>query len=90
MVHQTYKDDVTSTERKHRDESEFIIIPNAVPRIISDKQYEEAQKVRLSRVNTSIKKRGRKASYYDIYFQKIKSGVCGKGFKKHTTTGSGK
>ncbi|MFC9539045.1 recombinase family protein [Lysinibacillus sp. NPDC056959] len=90
VVHQTYKDDVTSTERKRRDESEFIIIPNAVPRIISDEQYEEAQKVRLSRVNTSIKKRGRKVSYNDIYFQKIKCGVCGKGFKKHTTTGSGK
>jgi len=90
VVHQTYKDDVTSTERKRRDESEFIIIPNAVPRIISDKQYEEAQKVRLSRVNTIIKKRGRKVSYNDIYFQKIKCGVCGKGFKKHTTTGSGK
>ncbi|MGE7948308.1 recombinase family protein [Lysinibacillus sp. NPDC093688] len=90
VVHQTYKDDVTSTERKRRDESEFITIPNAVPRIISDKQYEEAQKVRLSRVNTIIKKRGRKVSYNDIYFQKIKCGVCGKGFKKHTTTGSGK
>lgn len=90
VVHKTYKDDVTSTERKRRDESEFIIIPNAVPRIISDEQFEEAQKVRLSRVNISIKKRGRKVSYNDIYFQKIKCGVCGKGFKKHTTTGSGK
>lgn len=90
VVHQTYKDDVTSTERKRRDESEFIIIPNAVPRIISDEQFDEAQKVRISRVNTSIKKRGRKVSYNDTYFQKIKCGVCGKGFKKHTTTGSGK
>lgn len=90
VVHQTYKDDVTSTERKRRDESEFIIIPNAVPHIVSDEQYEEMRTVRLSRINNGGKKRGRKVTYTDVYFQKIKCGVCGKGFKKHTTTGSGK
>ncbi|MFJ7731537.1 recombinase family protein [Lysinibacillus sp. NPDC097231] len=90
VVHQTYKDDVTSTERKRRDESEFIIIPNAVPHIVTLEQYEEVNKIRESRINKGDKKRGRKVSYNDIYFQKIKCGVCGKGFKKHTTTGSGK
>lgn len=90
VVHQSYKDDVTSTERKRRDESEFICIPNAVPPIVALEQYEEANKIRESRINKGEKKRGRKVSYNDIYFQKIKCGVCGKGYKKHTTTGSGK
>lgn len=90
VVHRTYKDDVTATVRKKRHEEDFIKIPNAVPPIVSVEQFEEANKIRESRINEGEKKRGRKPTYTDVYFQKIKCGVCGKGFKKHTTTGSGK
>ncbi|MER2111570.1 MAG: recombinase family protein [Solibacillus isronensis] len=90
VVHRTYKDDVTATNRKKRDEKDFIKIPNAVPPIVSLEQFEEANKVRESRINKGEKKRGRKPTYTDVYFQKIVCGICGKGFKKHTTTGSGK
>lgn len=90
LANQTYKDDVTATKRKKREESEFIPIPNAVPPIVSLEQYEEANKIRESRINKGEKKRGRKVTYNDVYFQKIECGICGKNFKKHTTTGSGK
>lgn len=90
VVHRTYKDDVTATVRKKRNEDEYIKIPNAVPPIVSVEQFDEANKIRESRINQSAKKRGRKVTYTDVYFQKIKCGVCGKGFKKHTTAGSGK
>lgn len=91
VTNRTHKINVTDTERLPNDESEFIYIPNAVPPIVSLEQYEDANKIRESRINvTTVKKRGRKVTYNDIYFQKIMCGVCGKGFKKHTTTGSGK
>lgn len=60
----------------------FIKIQNAVPKIVSVEQFEEANRVRESRINEGEKKRGRKPTYTDVYFQKIKCGVCGKGFKK--------
>lgn len=88
VVHRTYKEDVTDTKRKHRDVSEYIIIPNAVPLIISEEQHEEANVIRESRINKS-NKRGRKVSYNDVYFQKIQCSICGRGFKKHSTAGSG-
>ncbi|REB10036.1 recombinase family protein [Sporosarcina sp. BI001-red] len=91
VVNRSYKANVTDTKRLQRDESEYILIPNAVPSIVTLKQYEEVNKIRESRINKSDKnRRGRKISYDDIYFQKIKCGSCGKGFKKHTTIGSGK
>ncbi|MER2153226.1 MAG: recombinase family protein [Solibacillus sp.] len=90
VVHKTYKDDVTATVRKKRHESDYIKIPNAVPSIVSLEQFEEANKIRESRISRGEKKRGRKPTYTDVYFQKIVCGICGKGFKKHTTTGSGK
>lgn len=90
VVHRTYKEDVTDTKRKDRPTNEHIQIPNAVPPIISEEQYEEMNKVRESRINENTKRRGRKVSYNDIYFQKVECGACGKGFKRHTTTGSGK
>jgi len=88
VVNRTYKANVTDTERLPNDESEFISIPNAVPQIISVEQHEEANRIREDRINKGGKKRGRKVSYNDIYFQKIKC-CCGVGFKKHTTAGSG-
>jgi len=91
VVNRTYKANVTDTKRLDHDKSKFIPIPNAVPPIVTLEQYDEANKIRESRINVSNKeRRGRKVSYDDIYFQKIKCGSCGKGFKKHTTTGSGK
>lgn len=90
LHNRTYKANVTDTKRLPNDESDFVTIPNAVPSIVSLEQYEEANKIRESRINRGGKKRGRKVSYNDVYFQKIECGLCGKSFKKHTTTGSGK
>lgn len=88
VVNRTYKANVTDTERLPNDESDFISIPNAVPSIVTMEQYEEANKIRESRINKGEKKRGRKVSYNDVYFQKIRC-CCGNGFKKHSTAGSG-
>lgn len=88
VVNKTHKQNVTDTKRLQNSEDDFVVIPNAVPSIISKEQYIEANKVRESRINQGGKRRGRKVSYNDIYFQKIKC-CCGNSFKKHSTAGSG-
>lgn len=82
VVNRSSKKNVTDTKRYDVPEDEWIPIPNAVPPIISIEQWEEANKIRESRINKSTKK-GRKPSVNDIYYSKIYCENCGSRFVRH-------
>ncbi|MFP3357575.1 recombinase family protein [Planococcus sp. SIMBA_143] len=82
-VNKTNKRNVTDTQREKNIESEFITIPNVVEPIISEEEWKEANKVRISRINKRSK-RGRKPAKNDVFFGKLICSNCGSRFVRHT------
>lgn len=82
-VNKTNKRNVTDTQREKNEETEFITIPNVVEPIISEEQWREANKVRISRINKRSK-RGRKPAKNDVFFGKLICSNCGSRFVRHT------
>ncbi|MFS0575203.1 recombinase family protein [Sporosarcina sp. 179-K 3D1 HS] len=82
VVNRTTKKNVTDTKRQALHEDEWIEIPNAVPPIIEVEMWEQANKIRESRINKSTKK-GRKPAVNDIYYGKLYCEKCGSRFVRH-------
>lgn len=81
-VNKSKKQNVTDIKREKNKNSEFITIPNAVDPIVSKELWDEANKIRVSRINKSSK-RGRKTAKNDVFFGKLICS-CGSRMVRHT------
>lgn len=82
VVNRTTKKNITDTIRVDLPESEHIEIPDAVPPIITLKQWTDANAIIATRISKTSK-RGRKPSVNDIYYGKIFCGNCSSRFVRH-------
>ncbi|WP_419958951.1 recombinase family protein [Psychrobacillus sp. BM2] len=82
IVGKLSKDSVTETKTSATPKDKHIYIPNAVPSIISVEQWEEANRIRESRINKSSKS-GRKPIKNDVYYPKLYCSKCGSRFVRH-------
>lgn len=81
-VNRTNKNSVTDTRREKNDKTEYISIPNVVDPLISKEEWQEANEVRISRINKTSK-RGRKTAKNDVYFGKLICSSCGSRYVRH-------
>ena len=81
-VGKSFKNSVTDVKRTKKNKEDFIEIPNAVPPIISMETFEEADRVRASRINVN-KKLGRRPAKNDLYHGKLRCERCGSSFVRH-------
>lgn len=83
ISNQTDKKNVTDTKRYETQEEDWVEIFNAVPPIISQTEWENANEIRENRRDKK-KNRGIKQPAPDnLYYKKATCGNCGSGYNRH-------